>query len=197
MTKIGVGVGEDFPIEDRPGGSQSGAEGGGQSNPAGGAGPDEPGGPGEGQESSNPGPHEYDAARDRRYGGCGWGYGDWDREEWRRNRAEWRRHRHEWKARHREWRRRFRAEMRARGYRGFPFFFFPLIPMLIGLTVFAILVTGVVTIVAAAPVFILGLALLFVLYAAHRRRDRYYDCRYYEATPTDRPSNGTPPAEGH
>ena len=182
MTKIGVGVGEDFPIEDRP------PSGGGEDKPEGegGSGPDK-----------GPGPHEYDAAHDHRYGGCGWDYGRWDREEWRRNRAEWRRHRHEWKARHREWRRRFRAEMRERGYRGFPFFFFPLIPMLIGLTVFAILVTGLVTIVAAAPFFILGLALLFVLYAAHRRHYHHYDYRYYEATPTDGPSNGTPPAEGH
>ena len=176
MARIGVGVGEDFPIEDKPG-----AASGGQSER-----------PGEG-----PGPHEYDAASDHRYAGCGPG---WDREDWRAHRAEWRRHRREWKAEHREWRRRFKAELRDRIRSGefpryFPFFF-PLIPILIGLTVLAILVTGVVTIVASAPFVVVGLALLFVLYAAHRRH-YHHDYRYYDATPTDVPPNHTPPAEGH
>lgn len=176
MTKIGVGVGEDFPIDDRP-------EGQG------------------GQGSEGAGPHEYDASRDYRYSGCG--YGGWDREAWRAHRAEWRRHRHEWKAEHREWRHRFKAEMRERMKNGelfrFPFFpfVFPLIPMLMGFAVLALLITGLVTIVASAPFVVLGLALLFILYAAHRRRYHRDGYRYYDATPTDTPPNNTPPVEGH
>ena len=183
MTKIGVGVGEDFPIEDKPDGQ------GGQTG-----GPDQ-----------DPGPHEYGAGSDHHFHGCGHG---WDRTEWRAHRAEWRRNRHKWKAEHREWRRRFKAEMRERIRNGdmprvfFPFpFLYMLVPMLIGLTVFAILVTGVVTIVASAPFVVIGLVLLFILYAAHRRHNHhhfYYGGSCYDATPTDGSSNNTPPpAEGH
>jgi len=180
MTKIGVGVGEDFPIEDKPGATSGEA----------GLGP----GPG----PSGSGPHEYDAASDHRFAGCGHG---WNREDWRASRAEWRSHRRQWRAEHREWRRRFKAEMRARVRNGeipFPFFpfVFPLIPILIGFSVLALLITGLVTIVASAPFVVLGLALLFVLYAAHRRH-YHHGYRYYDATPTDAPPSSTPPAEGH
>lgn len=191
MTKIGVGVGEDFPIEDRP------PSGGGEGQPGASSGE---AAQGEHQSALGPGPHEYDASGDHRFAGCG--PGGWDREEWRAHRADWRRNRRQWKAEHREWRRRFKAEMRARIWGGefprvFPFpFLYLLLPMLIGLTVFAILVTGVVTLVASAPFVILGLALLFILYAAHRRHYRH-GYRYYDATPTDAPPSSTPPAEGH
>lgn len=78
MTKIGVGVGEDFPIEDKPEhASDEGPE------------------PGAGQHR-----------RDEGYG-CGWGpdsYDDWRdwRDDWRAHRAEWRARRREWRRRYRE-----------------------------------------------------------------------------------------------
>ena len=190
MTKIGVGVGEDFPIEDRP------PSGGGEDLPGASSGEAGQGA----QDPSGPGPHEYDASRDHRFAGCG--PGGWDREAWRAHRADWRRNRGQWKAEHREWRRRFKAEMRARVRNGeipFPFFpfVFPLIPILIGFSVLALLITGLVTIVASAPFVVLGLALLFVLYAAHKRHYHHHDYRYYDATPTDAPQSSPPPAEGH
>lgn len=153
MTKIGVGVGEDFPIEDKP-------EGAGSQGAAGEQG--------------------YDPAYD--HGGCGW-HGR-DRHEWREQRRAWRRQRHEWRRQHREWRRRFRHEMRARGYSGFGFF--PWVPLAIAAFVLASLITGVITIIASAPVVVLGLLLLAVLYAAHRFHHPFgSDVRVYVSDPRD------------
>lgn len=174
MTKIGVGIGEDFPIEDKPGASP---------------------GAGTGQGEEAPGPHEYDPDGDSRY--TGWGYCcDWDREDWYRRRAEWRRARHEWRRQRHEWRRRFRAEMRARGYRGRGFPFFPFVPLLVVLIVFSLLITGLMTVLFSAPFAVLGLLFVAVLYGVHRsHRHGYGD---YGATPAsgpaEGPANGTPPA---
>jgi hypothetical protein len=144
MTKIGVGVGEDFPIDDKPQSAQSGAS-----------------------------EDRYDPRFD--FGGCGSARGgesdgnsqDW-REQRRAHRKQRRRQRRQWRREHREWRRRFRDEMRARGYRGIGFF--PFVPLALGLFILIALVTGIVTIVASAPILVFGLVLLGVLYAAHKFR---------------------------
>jgi hypothetical protein len=161
MTKIGVGVGEDFPMEDRPSG-----QGGGEGPP----------------------------------GGCGWSQ-DWDSAEWRARREEWRQQRREWRARHREWRGNFRAEMRARGYGGW--YFFPLVPIIVIAFLLTLLVTGLITVIASAPVVVFGLILAGVLYAVHRHHPLHrYAHDYYsprladaDATPTSggRTQNGNPP----
>ena len=76
MAKIGVGVGEDFPIEDKP-------------EHEAGAGPER-----------NSGNHRRDSGHD-----CGWGCGPDDYEAWRAWRNEWRSRRREWRRREREARR--------------------------------------------------------------------------------------------
>ena len=73
MARIGVGVGEDFPIEDRP--------------PSGG--------------DAGPGPHEYNPYEDR-HAYCGWGGDGGGYEDWRARRAEWRQQRRERRRRFRD-----------------------------------------------------------------------------------------------
>ncbi len=169
MAKIGVGVGEEFPIDEKTGAS-SGSQGA----------------------NAGPGPHSYDAGADRGYG-CGAGSGGWDRDEWRARRREWRARRREWRSQHRAWRRRFRAEMAARGYPRFPFVFFPLVPIAIAAFVLTLLITGFITIIASAPFVVIALIVLGVLYLAHRGRDHHHHWDTYDATPSSGPS-ASPPA---
>ena len=73
MTKIGVGVGEDFPIDDKS------------------------------ENKSGDGPHRGAGGYRRDEGsGRGWGCGPDDYEDWRERRAEWRAQRRAWRRRYRE-----------------------------------------------------------------------------------------------
>jgi hypothetical protein len=179
MAKIGVGVGEDFPVNDKPEKPQSNANEQGERGEQG----------------------RYDPRFD--FGGCGWARdGEWDgasgdwREQRRARRKEWRRHRKEWRQEHREWRRRFRDEMRARGYSGFGFF--PFVPLALGIFILIALITGIVTIVASAPILVFGLLLLGVLYGAHKFRNfSGSDFRIYVADPRGgQHGPQSPPEEG-
>jgi len=185
MTKIGVGVGEDFPIKDQNGEDQNAAGAGATA----GEGPGPAGLASEG---------EYDSG----YGPCGWGRGsDESYEDWRARRDAWRRQRHEWRQQHREWRHRFKADMRAfrhemrARYRGSyrSHRRFPAAPLVVAAVVLSLLLTGFFTVIFHAPMLVLGMVLLAVLYGAHRHYGPFRDHDY--APPPSGP-NGAPPAQG-
>ncbi|MDE3115780.1 MAG: hypothetical protein KGL26_09300 [Pseudomonadota bacterium] len=183
MTKIGVGVGEDFPIKDQNGEDK---------NAAGAAAGEAPGPAGSAPEG------EYDSG----YGPCGWGRGPGESyEDWRARRDAWRRQRHEWRQQRREWRHRFKADMRAfrhemrARYRGQGYGRrFPVAPLVVAAVVLSLLLTGFFTVIFNAPVLVLGVVLLAVLYAAHRHYGPLHD---YDYTPPPSGPNGAPPAQGN
>ncbi len=150
MTKIGVGVGEEFPIDDKP--ENGGAEGA----------------------------HGRDEAR-ADDGCCGW---DEDYEDWRARRYGWRARRHEWRARRREWRRRYSEEMRAKYGPNDPLYYYWGLPGFVRVIIWIAAAVLALRIVAHAPLIVLALALLAVLYVVHRHRE---DARH------DMP----PPPQGH
>ena len=142
MTKIGVGVGDEFPIEDKP----EGAAGAGE-------------GPDRGPRTERGG--EAD--------GCG--YGPDNYEDWREWREEWRARRAEWRARRREWRRRYHEEMRTRHGEHDPYSYYWGLPRILRIVIVIALIVLTFRLVAAAPFVILGLALLAALYVAHRHHE--------------------------
>lgn len=149
MSKIGVGVGEDFPVDDAPG-------------------------PKSGQNHTNR--HHENTHREDGHG-CGFDYGEyrWRRHEWRQQRREWKR---KWRAYMRE-RRDYEREYGAGpgghhfiGLRfGLPFVLIPLIGI-------AILV-AFITALFRFPFILLALLLGGYLYATHRRHHHFYPAGGY------------------
>ncbi len=176
MTKIGVGIGEDFPIEDRSGAA---AASGGTAAPE-----------GEGAHQ-NPGEGPHEAG----YGPCGWSrYAGESEEDWHARRDAWRRQRYEWRQQRREWRRRYREQMRMRHGPGDPLYYYWGLPRVLRIVLIVAAIMLVFRIVAAAPLIILGAAVLGVLYAAHRHYGPFHDRDY---APPSAGSNGAPPAQGN
>ncbi|MBU6443504.1 MAG: hypothetical protein KGR48_06305 [Alphaproteobacteria bacterium] len=174
MTKIGVGVGEDFPIEDRNA-AAAGAE-------AGAAPGDEAGAARQG---------DYDPG----YGPCGWSRQAGESyEDWRARRDDWRRQRHEWRAQRREWRRRYREEQQRRYGPGDPFYYYWGLPRVLRIILIVAVAMLIFRLVADAPLIILGAAVLAVLYAAHRHYGPFHDRDF---TPPSSGTSGTPPAQGN
>ena len=174
MTKIGVGIGEDFPIEDKnAAGAEAGATVGEEPGPAGAAHEDE---------------------HDHGFGPCGWGrYSDESYEDWRARREEWRRRRYEWRAQRREWRRRYREEQQRRYGRGDPLYYYWGLPGVLRVVLIIAAAMLIFRLVADAPLIILGVAVVGVLYAAHRHYGPFHDRDF---APPSSGHNGTPPAQG-
>ena len=163
MSKLGVGVGEDFPLDDGNGGSQGQNQGSGQ----GGQGPQTP--PDERAE-----------------------YEEWKRrrEQWRAQREEWRRRRDEWHARKRAFKERMRKaayesfgpDWDGRTYRRPHFWPLGAFGLTLGALVLAVpilllvLFFSLISAAFKAPFVVLGvIALAFVLIGwRHRYRSRHY-----------------------
>jgi len=191
MSKFGVGVGDDFPVDDGRG--NLGAAGQGA----------------DANQSTNPDADRAEFEEWKRR-----------RDAYRAFKEERRRQRDEWRARKHAFKEKIRAAAREnfggdyrdeddyrRGYYGyrmrgrhFPFFLIPFFGLLIPIIIVAVLIS-IVAAIFKSPFVFLGLAILAFLYFAHRhheweRRHRDYDLdlkpsRGPQAPPSP-PAQGTP-----
>jgi hypothetical protein len=161
MSKFGVGVGDDFPVDD------------GRGN-----------GPGAGQDQPRDDRAEYEEWKRRRDAHRA------QREEWHRQREEWRQRKHAFKERVRqaaresfgprdgdyEYERHYGWRSGGRRHRGgFPFLVWPAIGLLIPILIIALLVS-VIAAVFKSPFLFLGLvALAFLFFGYHHHHHHRHD----------------------
>lgn len=177
MSKFGVGVGDDFPVDDGRG-NAAGAD--------------------QGQRADNPGDDraEYEEWKRRRDAQRA------QRDEWRRQRDGWKARKRAFKERVRaaaresfgqEWDDYRRGQNRFDGHRHrFPFFFWPVFGLLIPILIVAIFIS-LISAVFKSPFLFLGLVLLAFLFFSHRHH--HYRDRYRDFGPRDydfdlKPANG-------
>ncbi|HEY8950411.1 MAG TPA: hypothetical protein VIM56_16115 [Rhizomicrobium sp.] len=183
MSKFGVGVGDDFPVDDGRGNE-----------------------PGRDQAQPQDDRAEFEEWKRRRDAHRA------QREEWRRQREEWRERKRAFKERVRQAARetfgegyddRYRDEWRSGGRRhrgGFPFLVWPAVGLLIPVLIVATFI-AIIAAVFKSPFVFLGLVILAVVFFAHRHHHHdhrgYYD-RGYDFDLKPRPNNNggtivTPP----
>jgi Flp pilus assembly protein TadB len=185
MSKFGVGVGDDFPVDDGHG--NAGAAGqGADANP-----------------SSNPDADRAEFEEWKRR-----------RDAHRAQRQAYREQREEWRARKRAFKEKVHAAAREsfgrddfvdddhphgswRGYgwrrSRFPFFLVPFFGLLIPIVIVAVLIS-IVAAIFKSPFVFLGLAILAFLYFAHRHHEWDRRHRDYDLDLKARPMSPPPPA---
>lgn len=193
MSKFGVGVGDEFPVDDERGNNPSSDQGNGQQ-----------------QTSPEQDRAEFEEWKRRRDAYRA------QQDEWRKQREAHRAQREEWRDRKRAFKEKVRAAAREsfgrddfvdddhpRGsYRGygwrmhrsrFPFFLVPFFGLLIPIIIVAVLIS-IVAAIFKSPFVFLGLAILAFLYFAHRHHEWDRRHRDYDLDLKARPMSPPPPA---